>query len=55
MIRTALAHRMERSFFKRVVLLVVLVTAIGGTCMVKAADDVAPGARSQNGSPLTRG
>lgn len=41
MIRTArtdaeLAHRMERSFARRVVLLVVLVTAIGGTCVVKA-------------------
>ena len=44
MIRTAstdaeLAQRMERSFAKRVVLLVVLVTAIGGACVVKAAGD----------------
>jgi hypothetical protein len=41
MIRTAandaeLAQRMERSFAKRVVLLVVLVAAIGGTCIAKA-------------------
>ena len=41
MIRTAatdaeLAQRMERSFTKRVVLLVVLVAAIGGTCIAKA-------------------
>jgi hypothetical protein len=43
MIRTAsndaeLAQRMERSFAKGVVLLVVLVTAIGGTCVVKASE-----------------
>ena len=41
MIRTAandaeLAQRMERSFARRVVLLVVLVAAIGGTCIAKA-------------------
>ena len=47
MIRTArtdaeLAQRMERSFAKRVVLLVVLVTAIGGACVAKASDDTGP-------------
>jgi hypothetical protein len=41
MIRTAsndaeLAQRMERSFTRRVVLLVVLVAAIGGACIAKA-------------------
>jgi hypothetical protein len=42
MIRTALALRMERSFVKRVVLLVVLVAAIGGTCVVKAGGEPEP-------------
>jgi hypothetical protein len=40
MIRSAL--RMERCVFRRVMLLVVLVVAIGGTCVVKAAGDSAP-------------
>lgn len=35
--RALLAQRMERSFARRVVVLVVLVAAIGGTCLAKAA------------------
>jgi hypothetical protein len=37
--RALLAQRMERSFARRVIVLVVLVAAIGGTCLAKAATD----------------
>jgi hypothetical protein len=44
MIRSALSRalldqRMERSFARRVIVLVVLVAAIGGTCLAKASTD----------------
>ena len=37
--RALLDQRMERSFARRAVLLVVLVAAIGGTCLAKASPD----------------
>jgi hypothetical protein len=37
--RALLAQRMERSFARRVIVLVVLVAAIGGTCLAKATPD----------------
>jgi len=43
--RALLDQRMERSFARRVILLVVLVAAIGGTCLAKAEGVNDPGGR----------
>jgi hypothetical protein len=57
MVRTAandvkLAQRMERSFARRVVLLLVLVATIGGTCVAKADGSLDPVAAAMAAMPF---
>jgi hypothetical protein len=47
-----LAQRMERSFARRVVLLVVLVVTIGGTCIAKAEDGMDEARERRQWEPL---